>query len=171
MRVITLPEHDVMSYFPPENVYGILAAPTCTMFSLARTTAKTPRDLRGGMRLVMRCLHIIHECRYEGPLKFWALENPQGLLRQFLGRPPLTWQPCDYGDPYTKKTDLWGHYNLPKKNPSRLTPGQIARCRINNRELPAIPEGYVLPLDINLRAVRRSITPAGFAKAFFLANP
>ena len=27
VRVITLPDHDVLTYIPPENVYGILAAP------------------------------------------------------------------------------------------------------------------------------------------------
>lgn len=170
VRVITLPDYDVFEYAPPHGVYGILAAPTCTMFSLARTTAKTPRDLRGGMKLVMRCLEIIHECRYSGSLKFWALENPVGYMRQFLGKPPLTWQPCDYGDPHTKKTDLWGFYNFPKKNPIILTPEQIHDCSINNRELPTIPEGYKMPQDIGPQAVRRSMTPSGFANAFFRAN-
>lgn len=170
VRVITLPEYNVMEYTPPRGVYGILAAPTCTQFSLARTTAKTPRDLRGGMELVNRCLWIIHECRYEGSLKFWALENPVGYLRQFLGKPPLTWHPCDYGDPHTKKTDLWGYYNAPRKKPVALSPEQLAACAINNRELPEIPEGYVCPPDIGRQAVRRSMTPQGFAAAFFRAN-
>ena len=31
------------------DVYGILASPVCTMFSLARTRAKIPRDLRLGI--------------------------------------------------------------------------------------------------------------------------
>lgn len=171
VRVITLPDNDVFNFTPPENVYGILAAPTCTQFSLARTTAKAPRDLRGGMRLVNRCLWIIHECRYRGTLKFWALENPVGYLRQFLGKPPLTWQPCDYGDQHTKKTDLWGYYNFPKKNPVELTPEQIKACSINNRELPTIPKGYKMPGDIGSQAIRRSITPQGFANAFYRANP
>lgn len=170
VRIITLPNHNVMEFSPPANVYGILAAPTCTQFSLARTTAKTPRDLRGGMALVNRCLWIIHECRYAGSLKFWALENPVGYLRQFLGKPPLTWQPCDYGDTHTKRTDLWGYYNIPKKKPVFLTAEQIRACSINNRELPDIPDGYILPNDIGRQAVRRSMTPKGFARAFFLAN-
>ncbi len=37
VRLITLPDYDVRTYKPPKNVYGILAAPPCTMFSLART--------------------------------------------------------------------------------------------------------------------------------------
>lgn len=170
VRVITLPDHDVFTYEPPNGIYGILAAPTCTQFSLARTTAKTPRDLRGGFELVHRCLEIIWEARYEGTLKFWALENPVGYLRQLLGKPPLTWQPCDYGDPHTKKTDLWGYYNMPKKKPVQLTDEQKRACSINNRELPPIPDGYVLPNDIGRQAVRRSMTPQGFANAFYRAN-
>ena len=35
VRVITLPYYDVRYYEPPENVYGVLAAPPCTHFSLA----------------------------------------------------------------------------------------------------------------------------------------
>ena len=42
-----------------DDVYGILAAPVCTHFSLARTRAKTPRDFREAMKLVIACLEII----------------------------------------------------------------------------------------------------------------
>src|SRR3990167_2351229 len=54
----------VENYHPPENVYGIIANPPCTHFSIARTTAKAPRDLREGMRLVKECLRIIWECQH-----------------------------------------------------------------------------------------------------------
>ena len=36
-------------------------------------------------------------------------ENPMGFRRQFLGKPAFTFNPCDFGDAYTKKTDLWGY--------------------------------------------------------------
>lgn len=165
VRVITLPQYDIMEYQPPKNVYGVLAAPPCTHFSLARTTAKTPRDLDGAFKLVHRCLEIIWEVKP----KFWALENPQGLLRKFLGKPPLTFNPYNYGDGYTKKTDLWGFYNLPKKSPVKLTAQQSRDCSINNRILPPVPEGYVLP-GVRKQAIRRAITPPGFANAFYKAN-
>ncbi len=171
VRLITLPEYDVLTYKPPSNVYGILAAPTCTMFSLARTTAKTPRDFDSGMELVEACLRIIWECRKSGSLKFWALENPMGLLRQFLGRPPLTFTPSNYGDEHTKRTDLWGFYNEPRKKPIRLTEEQLKRMSINNRVLPQLPSDYVLPKGFSRQAARRSMTPPGFAQAFKRANP
>jgi len=171
VRIITLPEYDVMDYSPPDEVYGILAAPTCTMFSMARTTAKTPRDLRGGFELVHKCLQIIWECRFSGSLKFWALENPMGYLRQLLGRPPLTFNPSDYGADYTKKTDLWGYFNVPKKRKHKLTEEERLRCSINNRILPKLPDDYVLPPDFRAQQARRSMTDQHFAQAFFKANP
>jgi len=130
VRLITLPEYDVRLYQPPENVYGILAAPPCTMFSLARTRAKGPRNLKEGMECVRACLDIIWKCmeikqetkKKTLPLKFWALENPYyGFLKNFLGKPAFIFDPWEFGDGYQKKTALWGHFNEPKKNPIPMT--------------------------------------------------
>ena len=171
VRIITLPEQDVRDYIPPENVYGILAAPPCQMFSRARTTAKTPRDLRQGMELVKACLNIIWECRYEpkhkkdGALKFWALENPMGILRQFLGKPAFTFQPYEFGANYSKMTDLWGYFNIPKIKKTELTKDEKQKCKINNRKLPSI-----LDITGSKQSARRATTPQGFAKAFFMSN-
>lgn len=43
VRLITLPEYDVLTYEPPESVYGILAAPPCTEFSVLNCIA-APRE-------------------------------------------------------------------------------------------------------------------------------
>jgi len=147
------------------DIYGILAAPICTHFSLARTRAKTPRDFRLGMELVMVCLNIIWECRYNHKLVFWCLENPMGYLRQFLGKPVFTFDPCDFGDPYTKKTDLWGYFNIPKKKPIKpkfidFESGKRMSKMHYNTSLKSSEK----------RKILRAITPAGFAKAFYEAN-
>ena len=171
VRLITLPEHDVRDYVPPDNIYGILAAPPCTMFSLARTRAKKPRDFQEGMEIVKACLNIIWECRYkpkyrkDNCLRFWALENPTCLLRQFLGYPHFTFDPSDFGERYTKKTDLWGYFNIPKIKKVELTADEKQKCKINNRKLPSISD-----ITGSKLAAKRAITPAGFAKAFFKAN-
>lgn len=162
VRLITLPDNDVKNYKPPKNVYGILAAPPCTMFSLARTTAKTPRDFKGAMEIVSACMKIIWNARTKGRLKFWALENPTAYLRQFLGKPPMSFQPFEFGDRYKKRTDLWGYYNEPRKKIVILTRKEIKDSKVNTRPLPKIKGLSV--------ADRRAITPAGFAKAFFEAN-
>lgn len=165
VRNITLPDCDIRLYIPPPSVYGILAAPPCTMFSLARTRAKRPRNFREGMVLVIASLRIIWECRYKAPLKFWCIENPMGYLRQFLGKPVFTFDPCDFGERYTKKTDLWGYFNIPKKKPIKLSDDELFRCKINNRKLPSISD-----IAGSKQSARRAITPSGFARAFFEAN-
>lgn len=119
VRVITLPEYDVLTYEPPENVYGILAAPPCTEFSLAK--GSKPRDLLGAMEIVKACLQIIWFCHPH----FWALENPVGLLRQYLGKPAMTFEQWQFGSDHIKPTDLWGYYGTPRptnqKRPNDLT--------------------------------------------------
>jgi len=168
VRLITLPEQDVRDYIPPENVYGILAAPPCTMFSLARNRYdKTmPRDFVEGLSIVDACVRIAHVKR---PV-FFALENPVGLLSRWLGTAIYIFDPWYFGDAYTKKTALWGWFNNPKakhtKKTEVMTLEQIARCKINNRSLPSISD-----ITSGSQAEKRAITPSGFANAFYEANP
>lgn len=197
VRVITIPEHDVRTYkLPHEPIYGILAAPPCTMFSDARTNAKTPRDLRGGMEVVEACLKLIREAQYRisndqskvSPLKFWALENPwYGRLKWFLGHPTFVFDPWEFGDAYKKRTALWGYFNLPIKThitiSDVMTPEQVEAHETNSQALPKFDRLLMPQLkelkgvnnsdywkQTKLRQTLRSITPRGFAEAFFKAN-
>lgn len=172
VRVITLPKYDIRTYTPPTGVYGILAAPPCTMFSMARTNAKTPRDLVGAMEVVYHCMRIIWECQYKGSrLSFWALENPKARLRWFLGIPAFTFNPYDFGDAYRKPTDIWGNFNtVLKRKPVALNPKQDKQSRLNLQHLQPIPEDYVRDPNMTPRAIARSITHEGFARAFYEAN-
>lgn len=176
VRVITLPEDDILKFkdyqWDWENVYGILAAPPCTMFSMARTVAKTPRDLRGAMEIVQACLQIIWQCQYGGKrLKFWAMENPKARLRWFMGNPAMTFNPYDFGEAYRKPTDLWGNFNTDlKKNPVELDPTKRKQSQLNTQELLPIPKEYIRDPNMSVRAIARSITHPGFAQAFYEAN-
>lgn len=171
VRLVTLPDNDVRTYAPPEDVYGILAAPPCTEFSIAKCNPKSPlRDLEFGVSIMEACLKIIWKCnrvqtngQKKTSLKFWALENPYGLMRFFLGKPALEFSPYEYGDPYKKRTHLWGHFKVPKKSP--VTPNPKKFDILTTKEIH--PEMY----GVLTRTERRSITPQGFAKAFFEANP
>ena len=174
VRLITLPDNDVRTYKPPKNVYGILAAPPCTMFSLARTKAKKPRDLQEGFEVVRACLNIIWSCmeiqqdtaKKKLPLKFWALENPNGMLKYFLGKPAFEFNPYEFGDDYKKRTMLWGWFNEPKKKMADLESAKVMKKfdKLASREIH--PEAF----GKLTRQERRAITPAGFAKAFFESN-
>ena len=156
VRLITLPEHDVCTYVPPENVYGILAAVPCTDFasSGARWFAEKDRDGRTleSTKVLTACLMIIAQTSPE----FWALENPVGRMIRWIGKPGYTFDPCDFGDPYTKRTHLWGRFNPPEKSPVEATEGsKMWRCYGGKSERTKM---------------MRSITPPGFAQAFFKAN-
>lgn len=171
VRLITK-DIGVENYHPPKNVYGIIANPPCTMFSIARgTNAKVPRDLREGMRLVQECLRIIWEAQYDTPLnsftpylKFWVIENPAtGMLKYFLGKPTFEYTPTEFGDNWTKRTALWGRFNPPLKNVLRM---QIPRGKS--------PQDLVTPMserDRQKRTDLRSIASPYFTRAFFNANP
>lgn len=154
------------------SIYGILAAPPCTMFSRARTTAKTPRDFEDAMRAVKACLEIIWKVQYHNQfnLKFWAMENPAGHLQRFMGKPPFKFHPYDFGDRHSKQTFIWGNFNEPKKNPIKLNEEEVLRSRNNTRKLPEIPADYKVDGKMKPVQIRRSITPQGFAEAFFKAN-
>ena len=154
VRLITLPDHDVQTYKPPKDIYGILAAPPCTMFSLARTNAPTPRDFKGAMEIVSACLNIIWKCHP----KFWALENPRGYLPQFLGKPAYRFEGWWFGDAQIKSTYLWGYFNDPKTTQVKVTFDIRKKAKEASRKFT------------NKTKKQRAITPSGFAEAFFLAN-
>ncbi len=190
VRVITLPGYDVKTYNPPDNVYGILAAPPCTEFSRARQKNRymleaPKRDLEAGMEIVNHCLRIISV----GSPHWWALENPVGLLRRFLGKPVFTFHPWQYGNPWTKHTDLWGDFAIPPvlfftQEDCLCNLGMPVRDFLRGQGIsPSIRPNKLLPSKADLdkttfkytgmkeeRSAFRAITPAGFARAFFEAN-
>lgn len=170
VRNITLPEYDVRTYIPPKDVHGVLAAPPCQMFSLAGNPARFKEKQEGtyegkikdALAIVDACLRIVVVA---GPV-WWALENPVGTLSKWLGKPRLIFNPCDYGDPYTKKTCLWGDFNIPVRNP--VEP-EFVVYKSGKRDSKIHYETLHLPAEERRKI--RAITPPGFARAFFEANP
>lgn len=156
LRVVTLPAMDVRTYVPPDGVHGILCAPPCTEFSLAKNGQR--RDFVRGMECVNACLRIVQQAR---PL-WWALENPVGLLGDFLGVPRDVFQPHDFGDAWTKRTALWGDFALPKRGPFVQPLGGGPPCETCTGERGTLHCS---------NSEHRAITPRGFAQAFFEANP
>jgi hypothetical protein len=137
---------------PIVPVHGVLAAPPCTVF--ANSGARWERsetDMLEGLSIVDACCRLILMLRPT----WWVLENPAGKLSRWLGPPAMTFQPSEYGDPYTKFTCLWGNFRAPTRTLVEATLGSKMHL------LPPSEE----------RAQIRSQTPAGFAQAFFEANP
>lgn len=145
---------------PSYPVHGILAAPPCTHFAVSGARwweEKGEAALLEGLALVDACTRIILMTR---PV-WWALENPVGRLNGYLGKPSFYFQPCDYGDPYTKKTALWGNFTPPLGLFLPVSDMAVEATEGSKMHLlPPSPERQAL----------RSETPVGFAQAFFFAN-
>jgi len=138
----------------PQKAHGILCAPPCTVFANSGARWKrSEEDMLKGLSVMDACLRICTICAPE----FWALENPVGKMRKYLGDPRLIFQPCDYGDPYTKRTLLWGRFNLPRRHQVEPTEGSKMHRMYGGKS--------------DKTKTLRSQTPQGFAGAFFEANP
>jgi N12 class adenine-specific DNA methylase len=145
--------------FEGKDIHAILAANPCTDFasSGARHFAAKDKDGRtvSSVKLVQQTLAAIE---YFKPA-VWALENPVGRIEKLGGLPPwrLSFDPNDVGETYTKKTLIWGRFNA---------------------DLPVAPvdpvEGSKMHKQYGGKSLAtknaRSVTPEGFAYAFFLAN-
>ena len=139
------------------RVRGILLAPPCTQFAVsgARWWAAKPPELLDEAVAVVRDMLALVDV-YEPD--WWALENPVGRISKAvpeLGKHRYTWHPHHYGDPEVKLTCMWGDHVEPVRAP--VEGPYTARV---HRMAPG-PD----------RAALRSITPSGFARAFFEANP
>lgn len=139
---------------PHVPVRGILAAPPCTNFSNSgawKWKEKGEEGLLSALSVVDACIRLAVMLEPD----WWALENPGGRLTRFLGQPKHKFDPNDYGDPWTKSTSLWGEFTIPEKNWVEPTEGS---------KMHRLPETKKRPL-------LRSMTPPGFARCFFEANP
>lgn len=105
----------VENYHPDKPIYGIIANPVCLEFSTARKGGKA-RNPEDGMFLVKECMRIVNEAMHFGELRFYVIENPaKGVLKNYLGAPTYVYEPWWYGSPWTKKTALWGDFNIPQR--------------------------------------------------------
>ena len=177
-RYYTEPEYEVLKVdikttgdvrlyqFLDRPVHGILCAPPCTDFSGSGAQYWSAKDANGStltaLSIVDACLRMV--AIYKP--KFWALENPVGRLRRWLGPPRFIFNPCDFAgyteddsDRYTKKTCLWGDFTAPTtdaKQPIRVCPQGSWLQKLGGKS--------------ERTKTLRSMTPLGFARAFFEAN-
>lgn len=141
-----------------ESIHGILAAPPCTEFAVSGSQHWKTKPLYK-LRHALIIVHHIERIIEEADPTWWALENPVGRLKNYIGKWAYTFQPWEYGDNYFKRTCIWGTALQPRPTITSEPPRN-----------PKTEWVHRLGPSEN-RAQLRSVTPAGFALAFFKANP
>jgi hypothetical protein len=152
-----------------ETVDGILAAPPCTDFAVSgarhwKSKDKTEINLFGEFNrlevfkeYVYQVLRIIDLCEPD----FYAIENPVGRIASLIPELEKPWffQPYWYGDAYSKKTGLYGEFNKPE--PTNVVAPVMGKHGSKTQSLggKSAKTKYL-----------RSITPMGFARAFYSVN-
>lgn len=154
--------------------YGFLFAPPCTDFTVSGAWTWPGKDkpqpgyepfdctTELSIGLVLIALHLVD--LFKKSLRFWVMENPVGRIETLI--PELKpfrkflFNPCDFGDPYTKKTILWGDFNtdLPR---TPVAPERVCKQGSWLQQLGG---------KIEKTKALRSVTPKGFSNAFYLAN-
>jgi hypothetical protein len=167
---------DINATWLMENVmdaYGtvdaILAAPPCTDFAVSGAQYWPAKDKSGqtakSLELVRQVLRCVEFCKPD----WWAMENPVGRLNTLLPElatlGPWYFDPCDFGDAYTKRTGLWGNYVPP-------LPLFVGGDRSVKPVRVCSQGSWLQKLGGKSEKTKtlRSATPMGFAYSFFLAN-
>lgn len=157
-----------------QRLAGLIVQPPCTAFAGSgalhwegKDTGWPEKHRDGNMDQIfdtfteyMQALTwIAWELKQRYNPHFWVFENPVGRIEELCPElkpyKKLIFQPWEFGDPYTKRTVLYGEFNadLPR-SPVEPTEGS---------------KMHTLPPSED-RAAIRSQSPKGFAQAFFEAN-
>ena len=151
---------------------GIIAMQPCTCYALCGNRHKKKRiengEFKKSQKLVARTKQIIDYSDSLGILKFWQLENPMTDIHKknkWIGEIKQKFNPCDFAgyDPepdnsrYNKKTWLFGNFN--KMTAKRIEP--------ISKDNPGWRKWGGRSLETKNK---RSVTPLGFAYAFYEAN-
>jgi N12 class adenine-specific DNA methylase/2'-5' RNA ligase len=161
-----------------KKIVGVLAAPPCTSYAVSGARWWESQHDKANVDMVEKKYGFRASKYFDTPLDyadalvaatqvvvelakpelFHVLENPVGRIasRNELPKPTFTFDPSNFGDPYTKKTQLWGKFStdLPTANVEPTKGSFIATLRGDNAA----------------EKLERSKTPEGFAYAFFMAN-
>ena len=146
---------DINNWLPPKSDIAFAAFfPPCTHLAVSGARWFKEKGLTA-LHEAIGCFAVAQRlAEWIGASYF--IENPVSTISTYWRKPDYTFDPCDYGDPYTKKTCLWtgGGFVMPPKN--RVEPTEGSKMHL-------MPPGED-------RANKRSETPMGFARAVFESN-
>ena len=159
------------------RIEGILAAVPCTSFSGAGARFWDSQHDKPNREMVRKKYGDYAAEHYDTPLeyakmlvsmtelyvelsapRFHVLENPVGRMPRVTGlpEPKMLFMPNNFGNPYIKRTQLWGDFNndMPMANTEPTEGSKAHKLRGDNPK----------------QKKERSLTPEGFAYSFFMAN-
>lgn len=168
----------VENYHPDIPIHGIIANPVCSEFSNLHSFNQYKKE--PDLSMIEHCIRIIKKVN---PI-WWIIENPAaGRMKEYLGKPDYIYQPWQYGSPWTKKTALWGKFNIPErlyykweyvpKNKDLYIRPKREKCGFNflhKSAIEYIPEFYPFREYIDSDNAFRSLCSQGFAQAFKEVN-
>lgn len=152
---------------------GIIAAMPCTAYALSGNRHKKTEARKAifeeSQQLVAHLKKIIDFLADERLLLFWQLENPSTDIHthnKWLGKPRQKFNPCDFAlynpidpesDRYNKRTWLFGDFRpMTSKRLEPLTAENPGWRKLGGKS--------------ERTKEQRSVTPLGFAYAFYTAN-
>ena len=146
---------DMLSWLPPrEPIAAAFFFPPCTDVAVSGARWFKDKGL-GSLIQALRLFEIsVKIAEWSGAP--YIIENPVSTVSTYWRKPDHMFDPCDYGDPYTKKTCLWvgNGFVMPIKN--RVAPTLGSKM-------------HLMPPSVD-RADKRSETSMGFSNAVFQAN-
>lgn len=159
---------DVRSWRPPEGLGILFVAgfPPCTQDAVSGA-----RDFEAkGGNMLRDSLETFEATRMAAAWSGapYMIEHPKTMLVSVphIGPPSFTFNPNDYGDPYTKDTWLWTGNGF--RMPPVVRPGDMFDAPTWVEPTEGSKMHRMAPS--RERANLRSATPAGFARAVFEAN-
>ena len=141
---------DIMIGFPP-----------CTHLALSGAQW-FPEKIKDGRQL--EAIEFVKKLML-APIKKIAIENPMGVIPNYIRPYDQIIQPYEFGDPYQKTTCLWLK-NLPKLEPTnKVSQGEFYEWIDKKGKKKRQPLWYMKALTDNNTAKTRSQTFKGIAKA------
>jgi hypothetical protein len=145
-------------FLPRGGVKIILIAMPCTDYALSGAKHFSRKDADGTTEKSQEILRKVKEILGYFQPDIWCLENPMTRIHKlnpWLGKVKFKFNPYDFEDGCQKQTWLFGKFNNPVKTPGKN-------------------QGNWMFTNLGGKSERtkelRSITPLGFAYAFYEAN-
>jgi hypothetical protein len=148
---------DVSQWMPPKGKIAFASFfPPCTHTAISGAKwfkGKGLFALAESIRLFAHCIRIAEYI--DAP---YIIEHPTSTISTYWRKPDHQFDPCDYGDPWTKKTHLW------TGNGFIMPPKQRIHANLGSKT------HKMGSFHSYMKSNLRSETPMGFANAVFNSN-